>query len=88
MQAADLPYDITIEDVECMGGCDQPASIGLQAPNRASYVFSGVDVQKDADDILTTCTAYLEAKDGWIENALSCGRLRHLLRARIPALKP
>jgi predicted metal-binding protein len=35
--------------------------------------------------VLAFCHAYLAAKDGWIEDARPLGRLRHCLRARIPA---
>lgn len=86
-RGADLPSEVEIVAVDCLGGCDSPASIGFQAKDMATYVFSGVDVQSDADDIVAAYQTYLRSKDGWIENAQSCGRLRHLLRARIPALK-
>lgn len=87
LASAGLSDVVEICEVECLGGCDEPASIGLQAKDRATYVFSGVNVNSDGSDIAETCKTYLDAKDGWIENALACGRLRHLLRARIPALK-
>ncbi len=83
---AGLSDAVEISEVECLGGCDQSASIGLQSKDRATYVFSGVNVCADSNDIAATCETYLNSKDGWIENALTCGRLRHLLRARIPAL--
>ena len=83
--AADLA-GIEVASVECLGGCEEPASVGLQGQEMATYVFSGVDVATDVDDIVETCRAYMDAPKGWIENATSCGRLRFCLRARVPAL--
>jgi len=49
-------------------------------------VFSGVDLNHDATDVVRTCQAYLESHKGWIKDARPCGRLRHKLRAKVPAL--
>ena len=78
--------DVIVKPVDCLNVCDAPAAIALQAPGKASYVFSGVDVSGDADDILATCEAHAEAESGWISNALGCGRLRFCLVARVPAI--
>jgi len=88
LDSAGLGDQVMIESVACLGGCEEPASIGLQAPSRASYVFSGVDTVSDASDIAATCRTYLAADKGWIEDARACGRLRFCLRARIPAWDP
>ena len=59
----------------------------MQAKGRASYVFSDIDLKKNAKDIAQTCQVYLTVPKGWIEDAHPCGRLRYCLRARIPALE-
>lgn len=74
-----------VVEVGCFGGCSDPSGMAFQGQGRASYVFSGTDINNDLKDILAFCETYLAAKDGWIEDARPLGRLRHCLRARIPA---
>ena len=73
-----------IASVDCMGACALPVSLGLAAPGRAHYLFAGL-TPDDADDVVATLRCWLEAPRGWIVDARPCGRLRHCLRARIPA---
>lgn len=75
-----------VQAVDCLGACAQPIAIGLQGSGMASYVFSGITGLDEIPDIVRTCQIYLNSPEGWIEDARSCGRLRHLLRARLPAL--
>ena len=82
---AGLAEQFEVAEVGCLGGCSDPAGIAFQGPGRASYVFSGTELATDQEDILAFCRAYLAAQDGWIEDARPLGRLRHCLRARIPA---
>ncbi len=83
-----LGGQVQLVAIDCMGACDAPVALGLQAIGRAGYVFAGLDPGPDADDIARTCQTYLDAPDGWIEDARGCGRLRDCLRARLPALPP
>ena len=85
--AADEP-DIRafeIKTFECMSACAQPNAISFRAEGKAAYLFADVDPVKDKDDILAFAKLYVDAKDGWIEDARPCGRLRHCLLGRIPA---
>jgi len=84
--ATDLNGRIDVASTACLSGCTDPVSIALRGEGRAAYVFSGVDLDADRADILATCRLYLESPKGWIEDARPCGRLRHCLRARIPAV--
>lgn len=81
-----LGESVTIRAAECLGACKEPGALSIQSSGGASYVFSGVSIPQDADDLAATCALYMKTRKGWIENALECGRLRHCLRARIPAL--
>ncbi len=85
LQSAGLAEQFVVAEVGCFGGCSDPSGIAFQGQDRASYVFSGTDLASDLNDVLAFCDAYLRAKDGWIEDARPLGRLRHCLRARIPA---
>ena len=83
--SAGFATQFEVAEVGCFGGCSDPSGIGFQGQDRASYVFSGTDITSDLKDVLAFCEAYLAAKEGWIEDARPLGRLRHCLRARIPA---
>jgi len=86
--AAGIDHQVKLTPQACFGACDAPVSLSLQAPDRATYLFSGVDPDADATDIVATVRAYLDAPQGWIEDARPCGRLRHCLVGRVPALEP
>ena len=69
-----------------MGSCEKPIAVALQGKGMASYVFSGINGTEDIPDLVETCRLYAESHLGWIEDAHRCGRMRHLLRARLPAI--
>lgn len=85
LSLAGLPDTVEIKESACLGPCARPSVISLQSPGQAGYVFAGIDFSQDADDLVATCTLYLSSDRGWIEDARPCGRLRHLLVARMPA---
>lgn len=87
LKRAGLTGQVSVEFAGCIGSCKAPVSIGLQGDGRASYVFSGLDLLDDADDIAATCRAYLNTRKGWIIDAHVCGRLRECLQTRLPALR-
>lgn len=80
----DLNSDVAVTASPCLGSCDQPSVLALQTRGHAGYIFAGV-TQNDAADIAATCALVLQSDQGWIEDARPCGRLRHLLVARMPA---
>ena len=84
--AAGLNDTVSVSTAACLGACQTPSSVALQGQGRATYLFSGVSFDTDIDDLIATCRTYLEAPDGWIEDARPCGRLRSCLRARIPVM--
>lgn len=86
LQQAELTRQVRLEFGGCVNACPEPVAIGLQGKGRASYVFSGIDLVQDADDIAATCQVYIGAAKGWIVDAHACGRLRDCLRARLPSL--
>lgn len=84
LDAAGLRTDV--HGQACMNACADPVSLALQAKGRATYFFTGVDPVADRADIVATVHAYLRSPGGWIEDATACGRLRHCLSGRVPAL--
>ena len=86
LETSGLAQEFSVRWVDCMNVCNEPVTIALQGQTKATYVFAGVSLNTDINDIVTTCQAYLTADGGWIEDAKPCGRLRHCLKSRIPAL--
>ncbi|WP_284378578.1 DUF1636 domain-containing protein [Amylibacter marinus] len=85
---SDMPQirDFIIETQECMSACADPVAISFRSAGKAAYIFAGIDPERDHADILAFAKLYIEAPDGWIVDARPCGRLRHCLRGRIPAI--
>ena len=86
LEISGLAQKFSVRWVDCMNVCDEPVTIALQGKTKATYVFAGVFLNTDINDIVATCQAYLAADGGWIDDARPCGRLRHCLKSRIPAL--
>lgn len=84
LDAAGLCTDVRGQP--CMNACAEPVSLAMQASERATYFFAGVDPVADSADIVATVMAYVNSPCGWIEDATTCGRLRHCLKGRVPAL--
>ncbi|QXT41102.1 DUF1636 family protein [Gymnodinialimonas ceratoperidinii] len=78
--------DAAVVAQPCMNACAAPVSLALQGAGRATYFFGGIDPEADLADIVATVKCYLASPEGWIEDATACGRLRHCLKGRIPAL--
>ena len=85
VEAGGLEGRVAVQAVSCGERCAHPARLWLQAQDQASYLFEGLNLERDTADILATVCAYLDSKDGWIIDARPCGRLRHKLVARLPA---
>ena len=77
-------FEARILGVPCLGVCSAPTSLTLQSEKRTSYIFKDIDLKRDKADIIATCRLYLDSDNGFIEDARECGRLRHLLHAKIP----
>lgn len=83
---AGLSEKFSVRWSDCLNVCDEAVTLAIQSDTKATYVFAGVSLNSDIDDIVSTCRAYLAADGGWIDDARPCGRLRHCLKCRIPAL--
>ena len=86
LEAAGLGGQLDVRRFGCLGVCSEPFTISLQGDGRATYVFSGISRETDMADIVATCRAFIESRNGWIEDARPCGRLRHCLKSRVPAM--
>ncbi|WP_428650683.1 DUF1636 family protein [Roseibium sp.] len=86
LKDAGLAERITVESVSCLGVCSRPQALAITGKESASFLFGSVKLPDDLPDIIATCRVYLEAPNGWIEDARGCGRLRLCLAGRIPAV--
>jgi len=84
LDAAGLHTDVVAQS--CMNACAEPVSLALQSQGRATYFFAGIDPVADRADIVATVAAYRKSSGGWVDDAAACGRLRHCLKGRVPAL--
>lgn len=86
LAAAGISANVRVGDAPCLGPCAEPLALALQGEGRGAYVFAGVSLPADLDDLVATCQAYMDAPGGWIVDARPCGRLRYCLRTRVPAM--
>ncbi|MFV0473423.1 MAG: DUF1636 family protein [Pikeienuella sp.] len=84
LEAAGLTARLRLASAPGLGSCDAPVALALRGEGRAAYLFAGVAPATDGEDIGATCRLWLESEAGWIEDARPCGRLRFLLKARVP----
>ena len=78
--------EANVISAHCLGVCSTSVTLTIQAKEGATYIFKDINLKEDEADIIATCKIYLNANDGWIEDARECGRLRYLLHAKIPAI--
>ncbi|GAB4388248.1 DUF1636 family protein [Albidovulum sp.] len=87
LQAAGAPDGVRIRPVECLSACDHGCNIALAGPGRWSYVYRGLDPDRDVPDILAGVAAYARTPDGlvpWRERPVI---FRKQSLARIPPME-
>jgi predicted metal-binding protein len=75
-----------VTGVECLAACDHPCAIAWQAPGKATWLFGGIDPERDLADLTAFAALYQRLDDGWCRAAERPGRLAQAALARIPAL--
>ncbi|WP_266064294.1 DUF1636 domain-containing protein [Brucella intermedia] len=84
--AAELSAQFEVTGTACMGGCDQPCSVALRAPKKASWLFFNLDPLDEVDDIVRFARLYAELNDGWCRSFDRPGKLADIILARLPAM--
>ena len=77
--------EVAVLRAPCLSVCAAPVTLAAHAPGRATYVFSGLTAEH-ATDVAAFARTYLDAPDGWIEDARPLGSLRFRLVTRVPAI--
>ncbi|WP_372573400.1 DUF1636 family protein [Ruegeria jejuensis] len=65
MLANRLPKGFAIRAIDCMAGCDRPATVGFQANNKAQYLFGDIQTAQDIDALAQFAEQYRQSPDGW-----------------------
>jgi predicted metal-binding protein len=84
-----LRDDFAIQQVECMGVCDQACAIAFVCPQKQTYLFGGLiadlaNVEGTAKAVLTCASQYHAKPDGLLTYANRPEQLRSGAIARIP----
>lgn len=84
---ADLPEGYAFRAVDCMAGCDRPATIGFQAAGKASYLFGDIESAGDLQALSEFAVQYQQSQSGWTSATDRPAALSTKTLARLPALK-
>lgn len=87
LRQAGAPEGVRIVPAECLSACDHGCNIALTGPGRWSYVYRGLDPDRDVADILSGAAAYAATSDGlvpWRERPVI---FRKQSLARIPPME-
>lgn len=77
----------TLQQVDCMSGCDRPQTLAIRQTGKTAYLFGEI-TSADLPDILTFLRLYASSADGTLADARPLGELRFKAIARIPAELP
>ena len=86
--AADLPDGFAFRKVDCMAGCDRPATVGFQAPGKASYLFGDIASGDDMRALSRFARQYRHSPTGWTAATERPEALLDKTLARLPGLTP
>ncbi|WP_263194297.1 DUF1636 domain-containing protein [Shinella yambaruensis] len=81
-----LSDQFEVTGTACMGGCDQPCSVAVRAPEKASWLFFNLDPIEDVADIVRFAQIYAQLDDGWCRSVDRPGKLASNILARLPAM--
>lgn len=83
----DLPDGYQFRSVDCMAGCDRPATVGFQAVGKASYLFGDIKSDTDLRALGRFAWQYQESASGWTTATERPEALYTKTLARLPALR-
>lgn len=86
--SADLPQSYAFRAVDCMAGCDRPATVGFQAVGKASYLFGDIATQADLSALTLFAGQYRHSATGWTSATERPAALFDKTLARLPGLQP
>ncbi len=76
--------DIAVQRVRCLGNCGRGPSAAIRHPSAWTYVFGGLDPQRDAETLVVGARLLAQAADGLMPWRGRPEPLKRGLIARIP----
>lgn len=70
---------------ECLNACGRPVALAVTGEGRATYLFAGVDPERQAAEVAAFLRLYAAAPVGEVLDAREAGDLRLCLIGRVPA---
>jgi len=64
LDSRNLQDAVNLQPLRCMAGCSQPCSVSVAAPNKLTFVLSGVSPTESAADLSEFCQQYTDSADG------------------------
>ena len=71
--------------VECLNACGRPVALAVTGEGRATYLFAGVDPERQVGEVAAFLRLYEAAPAGEVLDAREAGDLRFCLIGRVPA---
>jgi predicted metal-binding protein len=83
--SADVSQKFSLRPVDCMAGCERPATVGFQAAGKATYLFGDIESPDDIRALAQFAQQYLTSDTGWTCAGDRPAALYDKTLARIPA---
>ncbi|MGF1460320.1 MAG: DUF1636 domain-containing protein [Leptolyngbyaceae cyanobacterium] len=81
-----LDTAVEIQPLRCMAGCHQPCNVTLAAPNKLTFILSGVEPESGAAEIAKFCQQYTASPDGRVSYRERSPLVRQTTAFVLPAL--
>lgn len=81
-----LQDTVQIEPLRCMAGCHQPCNVSLAAPNKLTFILSGVDPNTGATQLSEFCQQYTDSADGRVPYRDRAAAIRQATAFVLPPL--
>lgn len=82
----DLPAGYSLRAVDCMAGCERPATVGFLAAGKATYLFGDIENARDIAAVGEFARQYHASGNGWTSATQRPEALYNKTLARLPAL--
>jgi predicted metal-binding protein len=77
---------LQIRPVRCMAVCDRACAVAFAAPNKLTYVFSGLSAASSVADLVQFAEQYIHAEDGRVPYKQRPEQLKKGVVTVLPAL--
>ncbi|MGB3494217.1 MAG: DUF1636 domain-containing protein [Elainellaceae cyanobacterium] len=79
---------VDLQPLRCMAGCSQPCSVSVAAPNKLTFILSGVSPTESAAVLSDFCRQYTDSVDGRVPYRERPAPIREATAFVLPPLPP